>query len=710
MTRLSPFILLFICWNGLASAAFAINDYLLVPGTSGDSLVLNPRALGLSEDEPLSIAIGDAVYRFTERRRDVNQQGGQLWVGERLGGHRYEEILLTQGNGVLYGRLITTDGSWVIGPESPGGPVIIRREASQFVGPANDDRIEASLPFEPPTRQDWVLGGDGVLQSGDDIIDVGIIYSQEIRDYYGPALATRLQYLVNLFDQALRESDTGLTARLAYIGEVPAAWNDQVTTPQTLDDLYAGGGFGDSGTSETATGTCILSEPCENDGDLSDVFSIRNDRALDVIVFVRRAYRLIQQGCGMAFVNGQNAGVIDPASESPRAFAVIGDGLDASGTGTECTELTLAHEIGHLMGSDHNIDAARRIGVFDYSFGFRADCEFKTIMSYDSLGSDVVCAGNNPPTAPNEARVVRFSNPELPDCMGRACGSRTSDPVTDNARSLSLAGRDVQFFRHPAAPSVRSAILPLARAVRNGEVATAFLSVINPASAGNTARQCRLVLHGAAPGVFSYQTTDPATNALTGSADTPVDIPAGGLQTFLFTLQSASSWTAGDLVISADCENRRMGDVQPGVNTFDFISTNLQIADIVAVAATVKTPGVVELPSAGGSAAFAVATTNLGALSTVNVVVRAGSQANRAAIAALEFCRTDPETGRCLTARSPSGSFLFGKHAQLTFAVFVRGQGELANRPGENRIFLDFSTPGGLRVGSTSVAVMTVSR
>ncbi len=65
-------------------------------------------------------------------------------------------------------------------------------------------------------------------------------------------------------------------------------------------------------------------------------------------------------------------------------------------------------------------------------------------------------------------------------------------------------------------------------------MATIFASVIN--SGADALQNCRIALAVSAPAGLNlnYQTTDPATNSLTGAPNTPVAIPGNnGLQTSL---------------------------------------------------------------------------------------------------------------------------------------------------------------------------------
>jgi streptogramin lyase len=80
----------------------------------------------------------------------------------------------------------------------------------------------------------------------------------------------------------------------------------------------------------------------------------------------------------------------------------------------------------------------------------------------------------------------------------------------------------------PAGPSpLVASVLPTSRSVQVGSVATVFASIIN--SGKSPLADCRIVPSTFVNGFFSYQTTNPATNALIGSPNTyrPVRILDG---------------------------------------------------------------------------------------------------------------------------------------------------------------------------------------
>jgi YVTN family beta-propeller protein len=266
------------------------------------------------------------------------------------------------------------------------------------------------------------------------------------------------------------------------------------------------------------------------------------------------------------------------------------------------------------------------------------------------------------------------------------------------------AGNDrVQIFAVAPLPLLAS-VLPGSRAVQLGHPATIFASVLN---AGATALDdCRVALPVTAPGglTLSYQTTDPATNALTGAADMPVTIPGGnGVQSLLITLQGTSPFSAPGLPLDFGCAGVAPAAVVIGVDTADLAMSSSPVADIIALAATPTNNGIVAVPD-GGAAAFAVASINVGVTASLTVSVDTG---NAALPVAATLCQSNPSTGQCLAPPAASVALSYAAGAVPTFSVFLQASGTIAFAPASSRVFVRFKDAGGGLHGSTSVAVET---
>jgi streptogramin lyase len=254
------------------------------------------------------------------------------------------------------------------------------------------------------------------------------------------------------------------------------------------------------------------------------------------------------------------------------------------------------------------------------------------------------------------------------------------------------------------AATLAAAVLPGSRSVQLGATATAFATVIN---AGNTTATTCEILDTLVrdPENFFYQTTDPHTNALSGTPNTPVSIPAGQFQTFVFAMTPTGPFVPDELRLTFSCGNVGSAPFAVGVNTFLLSASNTPVPDIVALVATLSGDGILHVPGASGANAFAVATANVGAGSTLSFSADTGA-ANLPLI--IDVCQTNPVTGSCISNLGPSvDNVIIGAGTTPTFAVVVQATGPVLFDPANSRIFARFRDANGVIRGETSVAVTT---
>ena len=254
----------------------------------------------------------------------------------------------------------------------------------------------------------------------------------------------------------------------------------------------------------------------------------------------------------------------------------------------------------------------------------------------------------------------------------------------------------------PATSPIGAAVLPSSRSVTVGATATAFATMINAGAAPATG--CAIDRISAVPAGLTYQTTDPSTNALTGTPDTPVTIPAGGAQSFLVALDTDAAFRPTPVEFGFSCTGVEAAASLAGVNTLLLSASTTPVPDIVALAATPSRDGILDLPGTGGANAFAVATVNLGAGGSISAAPDTGGATLPVALA---ICQTVPTTGACLAPATASVTVTIAGNATPTFSVFVAGAGTVPFAPATNRIFVRFSDAGGAIRGATSVALRT---
>jgi len=221
------------------------------------------------------------------------------------------------------------------------------------------------------------------------------------------------------------------------------------------------------------------------------------------------------------------------------------------------------------------------------------------------------------------------------------------------------------------------------------------------------ATACGLSLLTSLPVTFAYQTTDPATNQVTGSLNTPVDIAAGAAQSYVFALTPSAPIASTDVQFSFDCTNTNPASISPGLDTLLFSASNTPVPDIEALSATLTNDGIVNIPGTNGTGAFAVATVNVGASGSITVT---GDTGGASLPVSISICETNPATGLCVNPAAPTTSPVVSTinvNATPTFGFFLQGSGNVQFDPAANRIFVRFKDSGDVTRGSTSVAVRT---
>ena len=207
---------------------------------------------------------------------------------------------------------------------------------------------------------------------------------------------------------------------------------------------------------------------------------------------------------------------------------------------------------------------------------------------------------------------------------------------------------------------------------------------------------------------LSYQTTDPQTNQVTGTPDTPVDIPAGELQTYVIALTPTDNFNDTDVQFGFNCVGVAPAQIITGVNTLL----------LVAFDAPPLRPDIVALAASDGRDRQCPGTHGVGRLCRGHHQSRRGRHHH-----GLRGHGRRPLVRRALHLRDgPRDQHLQGPPALTvqrgigpgetpTYGIFVVGTGSAVPfDPAVNRIFVRFKTTGAtssVTRGSTSVAVRT---
>jgi hypothetical protein len=253
----------------------------------------------------------------------------------------------------------------------------------------------------------------------------------------------------------------------------------------------------------------------------------------------------------------------------------------------------------------------------------------------------------------------------------------------------------------PAAAQLAAAVLPASRSVAVGNTATAFATIINAGT--TTATSCSIAPATSFSGTFLYQTTNPATNQLTGTPNTPANIAAGKFQTYVVAFTPNAAVGPIDEQLTFTCANAGPAPVSSGINTLLFSANAKPVPDIVALGATASGDGTLHLASDSSAGAFAVATVNVGASGAITASVDTGLAILPVT---LSICATNT-SGACIATPSSTVATTINSNATPTFAIFATANGAIPFNPGLNRIYVRFADSTGASRGATSVAVTT---
>jgi hypothetical protein len=282
---------------------------------------------------------------------------------------------------------------------------------------------------------------------------------------------------------------------------------------------------------------------------------------------------------------------------------------------------------------------------------------------------------------------------------GRGVGLIQEQDLTDSSSTTLTWSSRIQ----PSAPAMFAATLPTSRSVAVGVPATAFATIINSSST-LPATGCRIQPMSNIPAIFVYQTTDPATNALKGAANTPVDIGPGVAQSFVIALTPTAPFDPTEVRFSFSCENSNVAPIFVGLDTLLLSGSATPVPDLIALAATLGNDGIVNIPDATGTGVFAVASANVGSAGTITVSADTGGASLPLSVL---ICQTNPTTGLCITPTGASVTTTVDALGTPTFAISVVGAGNVPFDPAGNRIFVRFRDGNNVVRGATSVAVRT---
>ncbi len=362
---------------------------------------LNPAAF---DAERLRIELFGGMSVVAERRVvDAPASGARVWDGT-IPGSPMSSVTLVQAEGVVQGSIRTLDATFSIAPVAGNGLYALRQ--------VDTSRLRPELPPREAPTPDLAADLESPQLDNGTTFDLLVVYNQAARTAAGGEANIRARIALGVAEANTAFANSHVIPRLRLVG---TEFVDYAQSTNMVVDL------------ERLTSTV--------DGPLDAVHARRDALGADMVQLIVGPET---NACGIGWLMR----TLSPGFAA-NAFSV---------TASDCISpnYTLAHELGHNMGSHHapeDLVDPSETALFPYSFGYKQPQHvFRTVMAYDC-----------PVSCP---RVLNFSNPNVLR-NGRATGTAVKH---DNARSINNARLTVANWRAAldAAPPTISGIGPQA--------------------------------------------------------------------------------------------------------------------------------------------------------------------------------------------------------------------------------------------------------
>ncbi len=404
------------------------------PVQLSEAHALNAAAAGKSIELPLP---SGETMRIAYQRHEEALDGNWSWIGKTKDGL---DAVITFGEGAVFGRIYQRDTEAYNLTMSGGRSWLVQNDPGKMLDGNLGRDADGSDVLIPPSvaaavsakkRSAAAAPAEGGKASAANTVDVVLGYTNGLVTKYGSAAnaTTRLSNLMAITNQAYVNSL--ITPRVRLVRTVQVSYTDTNTNELALEAL--------TGYACTTSGCTSQTVPTE----LVPLRTARDEYGGDLVSLVRPFQAPQHQGCGIAWLLGGGGFTIDN-TDAPFGYSIVSDGSDVDEGDNRtyfCREETLAHELGHNMGQQHNIEDAGSppdSGTHSYSYGYReaTTTGFYTVMAYRLANS-------------SQFSINYFGNPSVNYTdTGRATGTAAAD----NARSLNISMPLVAQFRNSVVP------------------------------------------------------------------------------------------------------------------------------------------------------------------------------------------------------------------------------------------------------------------
>jgi peptidyl-Asp metalloendopeptidase len=405
-------------------------------------------AIDLSEAHALNAArrggkievqtpLGKAMS-FAYARHIDHGDGNWTWVGRTAEGL---DAVITFGTEAVVGRISQANTESLRLVFSEGRNWLVEADPSKLRHPGSHRSPDHDVAIIPKAALEAVRAKQnakgGVTASAvsaatgpSNTIDVVLGYTPGFVAQNSNSTSAAVTVLTNRIELANQAFASSLvTPRVRLVRTLQVNYTDTTNNGTALDQL--------SGQTCTTTSCTTIPVPVE----LQPLRNAREQFGGDIVSLVRPLKEPEHGGCGIAWLLGPNNTTIDN-TDAPFAYSVVSEGSDvreSDGFTYSCPAETLAHEMAHNMGQQHNVeDSGGDAGTHPYSYGYReaASNGFYTIMAY-------------PLTSSAQFMIPYFGNPNV---NYASTGRPTGTAAADNARSLNQAMLLVAQFRNTIVP------------------------------------------------------------------------------------------------------------------------------------------------------------------------------------------------------------------------------------------------------------------